>query len=167
MTEAQRLAEIRKNLDAIAPGRFRRAADADGELLIADGPMRGELLPLARFDAIATDAEKDFLADAPAAVAFMLDLVDRAIRKLRPAQKSQPKDYAAQASMLCEDPGFKAFLEAEHGLGRPLTDERCAQKLRSLCAVTSRAEFNQPGRAADAWRDLAKAFESWKRRERS
>lgn len=81
--------------------------------------------------------------------------------------RSRFRDLAAEAAMKCGEPAFKAYLEAEHGLERPLTDERCAQKLRSLCGVISRAELNQPGRAADAWVELRRAFEAWRKRGRS
>ena len=73
------------------------------------------------------------------------------------------KDYAAACAMLCKTPAFKSFLERRHGLAKPLTDERVAQKVRSLLGVTSRAELNRPGRAADAWRQLSRAFGEWRK----
>lgn len=79
------------------------------------------------------------------------------------AARPDPKDYAAQAAMCCGQPGFLAFLRDRHGLEAPLTAERAAQKVRSLCGVSSRAEFNTDGKAADAWRALYGAFQTWKR----
>lgn len=166
MKDADRLARIRRQVDAIAPGRWSLLSDGEGMFIEAHGPM-GELTAMARFSADAGMDEMEFAAFAPDTVRFLLGLVDRAIAKLAPARPAQPtKDYAAEAAMKCAEPAFKAFLEAEHGLERPLTDERCAQKVRSLCAVTSRAAFNEPGRAADAWVALRQAFEAWKRRDR-
>lgn len=79
------------------------------------------------------------------------------------AYRDLGKDYAAECAMLCGNPAFKVFLNERHGLERPLTDERVAQKVRSLLGVVSRAELNRPGRAVDAWRQLRDAFQSWKR----
>lgn len=77
------------------------------------------------------------------------------------------KDYAAEAAMKCAEPAFRAFLEERHGLERPLTDSRAAQKVRSLCGVTSRRELNDRGaegdRALARWRSLAAEFEAWRR----
>lgn len=166
--DARRLADIRNAFVAIAPADWSRAADGLGEFVEARGPM-GELLPLARLDAGATDAEKAFIADAPAFVGFLLGLVDRAIAKerARTGQGAQParreKDYAAEAAMKCQEPAFKTFLHEAHGLEKPLTDERVAQRVRSLCGVTSRRELNNSGDAAAAWRSLVQQFDAWKR----
>lgn len=170
MNDAARLSSIRADLAAIAPARWSLACDANGEFVEAAGPM-GELLPVCRIDPGATHAEKHFIVSAPETARFLLGLVDRAIAAMRPAKpvrndRREAKDYAAEAAMKCAEPAFKAFLEAEHGLERPLTDDRCAQKLRTLCGVTSRKDLNRPGRAADAWVALRQAFEAWKRRER-
>lgn len=73
------------------------------------------------------------------------------------------KNYAAEAAIKCGEPAFKAFLEAEHGLERPLTDERCAQKLRSLLGITTRKTLNSDGTAALRWKKLRGEFEAWRR----
>lgn len=168
MREADRLNALRSDLHAVAPGVWSRAADGDGELVLAGGPM-GEIWTVARIDAGATDAEVRLLVGAVDNVRFLLALVDRAIAKLTP--KPEPaiapeKNFAAECAMKCAEPAFKAYLEAEHGLERPLTDDRVAQKVRSLCGVTSRSELNAQGWAADAWQQLRRDFDAWKRRER-
>lgn len=166
--DARHLTDIRRAYAAIAPADWTRAADADGEFIEARGPM-GERLLLARLDAGATDAEKAFVVDAPRHVGFLLQLVDRAIAKerKRAGQGSKStgsdKDYAAEAAMKCQEPAFKAFLHEAHGLERPLTDERVAQRVRSLCGVTSRRELNNSGDAAASWRSLVQQFDAWKR----
>lgn len=80
------------------------------------------------------------------------------------------KDYAAEAAMKCAAPAFRVFLEERHGLERPLTDGRVAQKVRSLCGVTSRRELNDggpaAGQAAARWRSLVGEFEAWRRADR-
>lgn len=170
MRDIDRINRIRDQLVAIDPGRWIRDADENGEAIFAHGPM-GEVWELARFHPGASDAEKAFLAGAADTVRYLLGIVDRAVAAMRTAkEKPEPpsdpdKQYAAEAAMKCAEPAFKAFLAAEHGLERPLTDDRCAQKVRTLCGVTSRSELNTPGRAADAWRQLRRDFEAWKRRD--
>jgi hypothetical protein len=166
-SDAVMLGKIRAALDAIAPGEWNRACDGDGELMEACGPM-GERLPVLRFHPGATRAEKDFVANAPLHVRFLLGLVDRAIAALRQKPEGEAaarhsKDYAAEAAMKCQEPAFLAFLRDRHGLESPLTPEKAAQKVRSLCGVTSRRELNENERAARAWNDLRAAFEAWKR----
>lgn len=169
MEDAARLAHIRDQLDAIAPGDFSRAYDGNGCFLEGRAEM-GEMVPIARF-ADASDAEIAFIVDAPANVRFLLGLVDRAIHAMRPADRqAEPtalselfKNYAAQAAMRCKEPGFKRFLEERHGLERPLTDERSAQKLRSLLGVRSRAELNVDAVALQRWKKINGDFENWKR----
>lgn len=167
--DARQLAAIRDAHAAIAPGDWSRACDPDGELIEARGPM-GELVPVARFHASATMAEMQFMVDAPRHVGFLLDLVDRAISRLRPAEPApdpgKAKDYAAEAAIKCGEPAFKAWLRDCHGLEPPLSDERCAQKLRSLLGVTSRAELNDDAAAAERWRRLRDEFQVWRRRGR-
>lgn len=173
-TDAARLARIRALLAAIAPGRWSRVHDADGCFIEAAGPM-GELLSVARFHAGASDDEITFACEAPELVAFLLGLVDRAIERMRPKPdtsppigepQAEPKNFAAECAMLCGKPGFKTFLEERHGLERPLTDDRAAQKVRSLLGVTSRAELNDGGRPAEAWRALRSDFAAWRREAR-
>lgn len=176
--DALRLRSVRADLDAIAPGQWTRVRDGEGYFVEARGPM-GELLPVCRFDPGATPEEMGFVVGAPETVRFLLRLLDRAWARLRELDpdlrqrqqqrgeaglQGKAKDYAAEAAMLCDKPAFLAFLEAAHGLERPLTPERAAQKLRSLCGVTSRRELNDGGHAADAWRQLRDDYQAWKRR---
>jgi len=169
-SEAARLARVRDQLAAIAPASWARvhdgsAADA-GCFVEALGPM-GELSPVLRFDAGATEDEIAFVVDAPDNVRFLLGLVDRAIARLKPASAEPrprgPKDFAAECAMKCGEPAFRAFLEARHRMERPLTDERVAQKVRGLLGVTSRAELNDGGQAAERWKALRGEFEAWRR----
>lgn len=173
--EAKRLKRIRDDLHAIDPGEWMQTADGDDSVLLEGrGPM-GERFTLCRFGAGAGPEERRFIADAPSSIRFLLRLVDRAIADKRkqmgePDTSSQPdapadtaKDYAAEAAMRCTEPAFKTYLEDKHGLERPLTDERCAQKLRSVLAIQSRRELNEAGPAAERWKALKGDFENWKR----
>lgn len=176
LTESARLARIRDQYSAIAPASWSRVHDGDpadaGCFVEAMGPM-GELSPVLRFCRGATDNEIAFVADAPDNVRFLLDLVDRAITRLKPKQDRSPqhgppapagsKNFAAECAMKCDEPAFRVFLEEKHGLERPLTDERVAQKVRGLLGVTSRVELNQQGQAAERWKALRGDFEAWRR----
>lgn len=168
-SEAAQLARIRDQLAAIAPGDWSRVYDAEGCFVEARGPM-GELMTVCRFDAGATEDEIAFICDAPDNMRLLVGLVDRAIAAIARLRQPEPprepdggKDYAAECAMKCAEPGFRVFLEEKHGLERPLTDERVAQKVRGLLGVTSRRELNDGGRAAEAWKALRGEYETWRR----
>lgn len=172
LSDSARLSAVRANLHAIAPGKWTRVYDGSGCFVEAAGPM-GERLKVLRFDPGATDDEIMIVVDLPETLEFLLRLVDRAIAKMKqparqgeergPAQASDAKNFAAECAMKCGEPGFKTFLEERHGLDRPLTDERVAQKVRGLLGVTSRKELNDGGRASEAWRQLRGEFDAWRR----
>jgi hypothetical protein len=175
LSDTARLAAIRANFHAIAPGKWSRVYDGEGCFVEAVGPM-GERLKVLRFDPGATNDEIMIVVDLPETLEFLLRLVDRAIARLKPparqgeergaAQARDPKNYAAECAMKCGEPAFKAFLEQRHGLERPLTDERVAQKVRQMLRVQSRKELNDGGRAGEAWRQLRGEFDAWRRTER-
>lgn len=166
-TDTIELRKVRGRLDALAGAQWFRSADDRGEFLEAK-TSNGELNEIARFHPGALPEEIDFLANAPDMVVFLLRLVDRAIAKARkdaPRQEksNKAKDFAAEAAMKCDEPAFKVFLEEKHGLERPLTADRAAQKLRTLLGISSRSELNKDDAAADRWRSLRADFEAWKR----
>jgi len=167
MTEAARLQKIRERLKAIAPAKWSLAADGETMFVEARGSA-GDLIRIADFRRSATMDEIQFVADAPEAMQFLLDLVDRAIRaakgKAQPAAAAgKRKDFAAEAAMKCQEPAFLAFLEARHGLERPLTTERAAQRLRSVLRITSRKTLNEDEAAAQRWKKLRADFDAWRR----
>lgn len=162
MNEAAELARIRDRLRSIAPGDWTRVYDGDGCYVEAKWPG-GELMEVARFHPGADEAEIDFVCEAPRMVRFLLGLVDRAIAKARREQRAEPKNFAAEAAMKCAEPAFLAFLEQRHGLERPLTPDRAAQKLRTILGISSRKKLNTDAQAADRWQQLRGQFEHWKR----
>lgn len=172
--DAARLKSVRESLAAIAPARWNRVHDVSGVFVEAKGQMAGELFVLARFDPLATDDEIAFVVDAPDHVRFLLRLLDEAfgtIRKLKGIEHGEPrassqKNYAAECAIACLKPAFKLFLAENHGLERPLTDERVAQKVRSLLGVVSRKELNDGGEAGRRWQKLRGDFAAWKRGQR-
>lgn len=170
--DAARLKAVRASLAAIAPAAWSRAQDESGPLIEARAGS-GERFVLARFEPAASVAEVIFMADAPDTVGFLLRLLDAAFEAIRAAKRDNafddarepaardPKDFAAECAMKCQEPAFKVFLEERHGLERPLTDERVKQKVRSLLGVQSRAELNEDGQAAEAWKRLRADFGAW------
>lgn len=167
MNDAARLFAIREQLAAI-DGQWVLASAGDRLFVEATGPM-GELSEVVTFHADASTEEMQFVASALDHVRFLLGLVDRAIAKARggnpptPDLEPQRKDYAAEAAMKCGEPAFKRFLMERHGLESPASDERTAQKLRSLLGITSRAELNHDDQAAARWKALRGDFDLWRR----
>ncbi|RWC25889.1 MAG: hypothetical protein EOS27_26930 [Mesorhizobium sp.] len=173
--DATKLRAIRAALAAIAPGDWTRVHGEAGAFVEARGEM-GELLVLLRFDAASVD-EIDFVCNAPDTVRFLLRLLDGAFREIRrlagkPPHRNQAagepaasdaKNFAAECGMKCGEPAFMVFLEERHGLERPLTPERVAQKVRSLLGVTSRKQLNDGGKAGEAWKALRGSFADWKK----
>ncbi|TJV70325.1 MAG: hypothetical protein E5X76_20020 [Mesorhizobium sp.] len=175
--DAKRLREIRAALDSIAPADWTRVHDQSGAFIEIRGAM-GELFVLARFDAGATKEEMAFATDAPDIVRFLLRLLDgsfQTIRKLKgaPAESNQAagepaahKNFAAECALKCQDARFKVYLEEQHGLERPLTDDRVAQRVRSILGVTSRKQLNDGGAPAEAWKALRADFAAWLKAQR-
>lgn len=165
--EAMELHRIRNKLAGLSGQKWYRSVDDRGQFVEAKTPV-GELNEIARFHPGALPEEIDFVVGAPEMVAFLLRLVDRAIAKARkdaPRQQSHSRrdDFARDAGIKCNDAAFKVFLEEKHGLERPLTAERAAQKLRTILGITSRSELNRDDAAADRWRSMRASFEAWKR----
>ena len=170
--EAIELRRIRKKLAALESVHWFHSTDERGQFVEAR-TRTGELNEIARFHPGALTEEVDFIVSAPEMIAFMLQLVDRAIAAARGNKRPQQhqvwrefkraKDFAAEASMKCDDAVFRTFLEEQHGLERPLTSDRAAQRLRSILNIKSRKELNEDSAAAERWRDVRAVFEAWKR----
>lgn len=168
--EASRLSQIRARLAMQDGQRWVLATDSDGMALAADG-RDGSSITLAGFLPVATIDEMQLAAGALDDLRFLMGLVDRAIRKLQGERRRaedheprQPRNHSAEAAMLCKEPAFKRYLIEKHGLKSPANDERTKQKLRTLLAVTSRAEINQSDAARDRWLKLRADFNIWKGR---
>lgn len=175
--DAARLKAVRASLAQISPARWSRAHDERGALIEAETGS-GERFILARFEPEASVAEVIFMADAAETVGFLLCLLDAAFAALREVKASQAfddardrsagpgatagdKDFATECAMRCQDARFKVFLEERHGLERPLTDDRVAQRVRSILGVQSRKELNDNGDAAGRWQRLRADFAAW------
>ncbi len=170
--EAIELRRIRSKLAALESVHWFHSTDERGQFVEAK-TRNGELNEVARFHPGAQPEEIDFVVSAPEMVAFLLRLVDRAIQSARGNQRSQrhqprrapkrEKDFAAETAMKCDEPAFKVFLEEMHGLEKPLTSDRAAQRLRSILNIKSRKELNENSAAAERWLSLRADFGAWKR----
>ena len=165
--DASDLRRIRAKLAALEGADWQLCCEGDVSFVEAK-TRHGELNKVVTFHPGATFDEIDFIVSAPRMVTTMLELVDRAIVAMRqrgPKQggQRQLQNYAAEAAMKCDNDAFKAFLEQRHGLERPLTKERAAEKLRTILKIQSRKELNENSAAADRWRDLRAAFDAWLR----
>lgn len=173
--EARRLHAIRGQLASLGAKEWQLVAEGDAMRVDAVGDD-GTRVHVITFEGIATPDEMQFCADVVTNVRFLLGLIDRAMGRIRalqppPAGRGEPKpdegrprDFAAEAAMKCSEPAFKTFMEERHRLERPLTDDRTAQRLRSVLGITSRAELNRDERAAAAWRALRDEFKAWRAR---
>lgn len=163
--------ELRKTRDRLAAlNGAEWLLSSDGVVTLVEARTSEGRTEIARFHNAATPDEIDFFANAPHMVAFLLRLVDRAIasalqgRTQPPAQApGKAANYAAEAAMKCGEPAFLVFLEKRHGLERPLTDDKAAQKLRSLLRISSRTELNNDSAAAERWRSLRADYEAWRK----
>ena len=170
--EGIELRRIREKLAALNGDDWQLCCEG-GVSFVEAKTRHGELNKICTFHPGATPDEIDMVVGAPSMAAFMLDLVDRAIVAVRQAaprqgaprqgRHSKRRDFAAEASMKCDDAVFKAFLEEQHGLERPLTTDRAAQRLRSILNIKSRKELNENSAAAERWQNFRAAFEAWKR----
>lgn len=168
-SDAVRLKSIRSKLAALGNVQWFMSVDDRGTFLEVKN-SNGELNEVARFHSGALPEEMELVTSAPYDIGFLIQLVDRCSRALKTERKrnsnqspDRSKNFAAEAAMRCEEPAFKVFLEQKHGLERPLTADRVAQKLRSILGIQSRKELNQNGAAAQRWRDLRADFEAWRR----
>ncbi|EKF17081.1 hypothetical protein [Nitratireductor pacificus] len=181
-TDGERLRAIRAGLSSLDSRNWQLAHDDTGPLIEAVDE-HGAFVVLARLSE-ATFDEGRFIATAPETIRFLLSLVDRAIASLAAraegapagrgkgpdarsgagtaAAQPEPKDFAAEAAMKCTEPAFKTFLAERHGLEKPATDARTAQRLRSVLGVTSRRDLNDNGKAAARWKALRAEFQAWR-----
>lgn len=173
----KRLDAIRNRV-ALASPDWGFAADGDGFELTAGG--KDGSATIATIPASAPFADSELILNAVSDLTWLLDaytkLAERflQLRGNYPARqqekrtgrqkKDADKDFAANCAILCADPAFKKFLEEEHGLERPLTDDRAANKVRFLLSIRSRAELNSDPAAAARWQDLRNHFDAWRRR---
>lgn len=169
--ETRHLNTLRQRWALLDGASLLLGADDEGEFLDAKG-RDGSLVTVLRFTGQATPDERDCVAHALDDVRFLLMLLDRAIKALRPARPAQEqreavKDHATEVAMLCESPAFKRFLMEEHGLESPATKDRTAQKLRSLLSITSRKDLNNDDGARERWFALRAKFNIWKGRAMS
>lgn len=73
--------------------------------------------------------------------------------------------YAQQAAMRCREPIYRVFLREMCAKGTTTHDE-CAEAIRDLCEVESRADIRAGTDAEAKWLELEKWFDAWKVKDR-
>ena len=94
-------------------------------------------------------------------VGFLLQLLTEAfttIRQLRSGSTTEaPKDYAAQAAMLCGQPAYIRYLQEKHALPADATADQVADAQRKAAKINSKADLN----AAARWIRHHQAYQAW------
>lgn len=104
-------------------------------------------------------------AETWCAVARLVPQAEAAPDKPAAARKpvAPEKRLAQQAAIVCGEPAFWRFLEAEHNCQHIADKDDAAAALRSLCNVASRSEIVRGTPAGDAWDRLYGAYLAWER----
>ncbi|MBD9635926.1 hypothetical protein IB277_06415 [Ensifer sp. ENS07] len=165
----KRLDAIRNRLD-LASKEWGINADDQGTHLLA-GESGNEVIAIVPTSANLDDRELvlrapddlRWMTERYGKLAERLRAVERELARLHPSQ-GEPKNYATECAMKCQEPAFRVFLEERHGLTKPLSDERVATRVRSILNIGSRADLNTDRAAANRWRDLVKSYDAWRRR---
>ncbi len=166
--QQRRLDAIRNRL-SLASTTWDITADDKGTYLVAG--QGNELIATVPNSANLDDRE--LVLRAPEDLRWTIELYGKLADRLRDAQRelarlrprqSEPKNYATECAMKCQEPAFRTFLEERHGLTKPLNDERVATRVRSILKIGSRADLNTDRAAAARWRDLVKSYDAWRRR---
>ena len=189
-----RLSKIRQRAERLKDDRWEHEQSADGDRIMvaravfgSDGKRAGFEAPVAlcSFGMGATVFEKELVRDAALDLVFVLDqlaIAGQMIRDLRSASRAQcgsartgfppadderpSKDYSAEASMKCAEPGFQNWLRDYHATDDDgdLSDSAAAAAvLRRLLKIESRRQLNTDPDAAQRWRDLRADFQAWGR----
>lgn len=84
-----------------------------------------------------------------------------------PAAPTKPKfaEYkpSQRAGMLCNDDNFMLFLSEQLGHEyNAFTMESAAERVREICDVVSRSQFDTDPKAEQRWNFLESAYEGWK-----
>ncbi|CCE96185.1 hypothetical protein SFHH103_01688 [Sinorhizobium fredii HH103] len=168
-----------KRMDAIRNRVALAATDwgvqSDGGKLCLTATSREGTALVATITAGAPIGDSEMALNAPDDLIWLLRTYDALAGRYRtlrgdrghqapPHEQQKPKDYAAECAMKCAEPAFKKFLEECHGLERPLTDDRAANKVRFILKIGSRAELNDDSNAAERWKRLRNDFDAWRKR---
>lgn len=160
------LPEIRLNLETIGPEWAESYDVKSGSSQVCDVNVKtGEVYPLVTIHKSCPSDAREIIRKVPTYLRALLLLREEAVkeyRKLAAPSMEPDKNYAAECGMRCNDPMFRRFLTEQHGL--ETSDlERVATRVRTMLAVSSRAELNTDPEAAARWISLRAEFEAWKR----
>ncbi len=144
--------------------------ESRAEICLRD-TMTGEIYPIAQVLPTCTFDDRRLMLKAPALLRAVVTVCEAAfveIRRLKPKQKGpDPKDYAAEVSMKCQqDQAFRRYLMECHDLKDASDADRIKTRVRSILAVSSMTELNTDPDAGARWVSLRTNFKSWLRDKR-
>tara|TARA_R100001129_G_scaffold128520_1_gene90488 strand:+ start:7042 stop:7590 length:549 start_codon:yes stop_codon:yes gene_type:complete len=170
-----RLELIRSRLARLQDHIWQTIVDEHGtgiETKRASGGGHEAPVPFCRFTN-ASQVEIKFFTDAVEDMKFLLGLLDQAFAQIRQKSKTSTDaeengpNYAAEASMKCDDNAFRVFLAERHPGDHPDMEnakDLAVARLKSALKIKSRKELTRNAEAAARWRDLRAEFELWARR---
>ncbi|RKD61537.1 hypothetical protein [Rhizobium sp. WW_1] len=133
----------------------------------------GQEVEICRFSRRALPDEIRLIAGGVRNLCVSLDLIQRAAARVRQLESEvqqlqkqladKPKDYAANAAILCQGELFHRFLEVKSD-GEVIADKQAADaRMKELLTIKSKKEINNDERAREAFLSLRAEFELWKR----
>lgn len=140
----------------------------------ARDPLTGATAPIATLSRKCPYDDEELLFNAPLYLRASIVIAEAAFAEIArlknelagrhqaEAREREAKDFAAQCGMVCQRGDFARYLSERHAL--EATDkERVAARVRSVLAISSRAELNTDPAAAARWQKLRADFESWRK----
>lgn len=164
------LDRLRADLARVEGDTWTIEADREG-MRIHAVRTSGETELIATIWPAALPAEQELIANALDGFRRASDMLARAASKVRAlqgdaagkAEQAKRANIGFQAKALCERADFRRFLETQ-GVGGPVRDERAADtRLKSLLAISSKAELNSDDGARRRFEALRANFELWRR----
>ncbi len=141
---------------------------SDGRTRVVTRRSTGERELLCTVHADALPHEYELITGAFDLLVLFLDLQDRAAAKVRDLmadlERTRRKEtpISSKAAMLCQDDRFQRFLEGK-GAGGPVPDKQAADtRLKSLLAISSKTQLDEPGEAQKQYFRLLDDFRAWK-----
>ena len=169
MSSTSSRADDQKRLDHIR-GRLETAWElnfvfAGGPTLEMVDPHTGERNIMARFELDVPGDQVEILARYRDDVGFLLQLLFESFARIRNSQPNQvdtashgePKNYAAQASILCGKQAYQKYLQECHGLADDADKEAIEEAQRLAIGIKSKTELN----AAAKWLEHYAEFTAW------
>lgn len=90
---------------------------------------------------------------------MLIEIADDETPVQQREQEPAPRKLSSIAGAMCENTGFRAWLEKEHGEAMP-NSESAAEWIRTVCGVSSRAELDTNTHAAALFREILGEYDA-------